>query len=164
MASRKTSRSRGRSRSGGANGGKGASRRSSSRTSARGAAAGRSRGASAGSARGGVKRDASAHPIVDHEQIKEWVEARGGHPAAVTRTRGGRGKSDPGIIRIDFPGYSGAGTLEAIDWDKWFEKFDQSGLALIVQDKTARGQRSTFNKLVNRSTAEGRAKGSRKKR
>jgi len=27
----------------------------------------------------------------DHEQIRRWVEERGGHPAAVTRTRGGRG-------------------------------------------------------------------------
>ena len=32
-----------------------------------------------------------------------WVEKHGGHPAAVARTRGGRGKSDPGILRIDFP-------------------------------------------------------------
>lgn len=54
------------------------------------------------------------------------------------------------MARIDFPGYSGAGSLEAIDWDTWFDKFDQSGLALIVQDRTAKGQKSNFNKLVKR--------------
>jgi hypothetical protein len=122
------------------------------------------RGASARGARSGAKRGASAHPIIDHEEIREWVEARGGHPAAVKATRGGRGKGDPGIIRIDFPGYSGARSLEPIDWDQWFEKFDDSGLALMVQDKTARGQKSNFNKLIKRSSAEGKAKGGRKRR
>jgi hypothetical protein len=102
--------------------------------------------------------------MIDHDQIREWVEERGGHPASVKSTRGGRGKADPGIIRIDFPGYSGARSLEPIDWDEWFEKFDGSGLALMVQDKTARGQKSNFNKLVKRQSAEDKArKGSRKR-
>jgi hypothetical protein len=123
------------------------------------------RGPSARGVRSGTKRGSSAHPIIAHEEIREWVEQRGGHPAAVKSTRGGRGKGDPGIIRIDFPGYSGARTLEPIDWDEWFEKFDESGLALMVQDKTARGQRSNFNKLVRRSTEEEKAKkGNRKRR
>lgn len=123
-----------------------------------------SRGASARGARSGAKRGAAAHPVIEHAQIREWVEERGGHPAAVKSTRGGRGKDDPGIIRIDFPGYSGARSLEPIDWDTWFDKFDQSGLALMVQDRTARGQKSNFNKLVKRSTADGRAKGGRKRK
>lgn len=28
-----------------------------------------------------------------------------------------------GIIRIDFPGYSEANSLEEISWDEFFEKF-----------------------------------------
>ena len=40
----------------------------------------------------------------DHMEIRRWVEARGGRPAAVSRTRS---DDDPGIIRIDLPGYSG---------------------------------------------------------
>ena len=58
------------------------------------------------------------------------------------------------MIRLDFPGYSGADSLEEIEWDQFFEKFDEQGLALLVQDKTARGQKSNFNKLVSRQTAE----------
>lgn len=58
------------------------------------------------------------------------------------------------MIRLDFPGYSGEGSLEQIEWDEWLEKFDENGLALLVQDQTARGQKSNFNKLVNRETAE----------
>jgi hypothetical protein len=44
--------------------------------------------------------------------------------------------------------------LEPIEWDEWFQKFDESGLALLVQETTARGERSNFNKLVKRETAE----------
>jgi hypothetical protein len=56
------------------------------------------------------------------------------------------------MIRLDFPGYSGADSLEEIEWDQFFEKFDEQGLALLVQDKTARGQKSNFNKLISRET------------
>ena len=62
------------------------------------------------------------------------------------------------MIRLDFPGYSGEKSLQPIDWDEWFEKFDENGLALMVQDTTARGQKSNFNKLVKRETAEERPK------
>ena len=87
----------------------------------------------------------------DHEQIRRWAEARGGKPAHV---KGTGGKDDTGILRIDFPGYSGAGKLEEISWDEFFEKFDEQGLALVYQGKTAEGQKSNFNKLVSRETAE----------
>jgi hypothetical protein len=60
-----------------------------------------------------------------------------------------------GMIRLDFPGYSGEQSLEHIEWDDWFQKFDESGLALLVQEKTAAGQKSNFNKLVSRETAAG---------
>jgi len=88
---------------------------------------------------------------MDHEEIREWAEERGAHPACV---RGTGGREDVGMIRLDFPGYSGERSLEHIEWDEWFDKFDDSGLALLVQDKTARGQKSNFNKLVSRGTAE----------
>jgi hypothetical protein len=70
----------------------------------------------------------------------------------------GRGE-DIGMIRLDFPGYSGERSLEHIEWDEWFQKFDDSGLALLVQDRTARGQKSNFNKLVSRQTAAGAGRG-----
>lgn len=54
------------------------------------------------------------------------------------------------MIRLDFPGYSGADSLEHVDWNEWFRKFDENNLGLLVQDTTARGQKSNFNKLVSR--------------
>ena len=87
-------------------------------------------------------------------EIRQWAEARGGRPAVVKSTRG---KGDnPGILRIDFPGYSGSGSLEEISWEEIFEKFDSEKLALVYQETTARGQKSNFNKIVSRETsAEG---------
>lgn len=92
----------------------------------------------------------------DHDIIRRWVEERGGKPAHVKRT-GGDG--DPGILRIDFPGWSGAGSLEAIDWDTWFRAFDANKLAFIYEEKTAGGEPSRFNKLVARDTVRARLAG-----
>jgi hypothetical protein len=89
---------------------------------------------------------------MDHEEIRQWAEERGASPACVRGTGGGE---DVGMIRLDFPGYSGEQSLEHIEWDDWFQKFDESGLALLVQDTTAGGQKSNFNKLVSRETAAG---------
>jgi hypothetical protein len=83
----------------------------------------------------------------DHMEIRRWVEARGGRPAAVSRTRS---DDDPGIIRIDFPGYSGEDSLESISWEEWFQKFEDGNLALVFQETTGEGERSNFNRLVKR--------------
>jgi hypothetical protein len=97
-----------------------------------------------------ARTSASSRPLTDHNEIRRWAEERGAHPACV---RGTGDSNDVGMIRLDFPGYTGDDKLEEISWDDWFDKFDQSGLALLVQDETARGQRSNFNKLVSRETA-----------
>jgi hypothetical protein len=93
----------------------------------------------------------------DHDEIRRWVEERGGHPAHVKRRT--RGKSDIGILRIDFPGYSGEGTLEEISWDDFFKAFDDNGLAFLHTDQTADGKVSRFSKLVARDTAQARREG-----
>jgi hypothetical protein len=85
----------------------------------------------------------------DHDEIRRWAEERGGKPAHVKRTGSAE---DTGMLRIDFPGYSGEGSLEPISWEDFFEKFDESGLALVYQEETAGGQKSNFNKLVSAET------------
>jgi hypothetical protein len=87
---------------------------------------------------------------IDHEEIRRWVESRGGKPARVIETGG---DSDPGILRIDFPGDGDDESLEPISWDEWFEWFDRNNLAFVYQDEKASGESSTFNKLVARETA-----------
>ncbi len=83
----------------------------------------------------------------DHDTIRRWAEERGGHPAAVRGTGGGE---DPGIIRIDFPGFGGEEKLEKIGWEEFFDKFESNNLAFVYQEKTKDGQRSNFNKLISR--------------
>jgi hypothetical protein len=85
---------------------------------------------------------------IDHEVIRHWAEARGGKPATVASTASG---DEPGILRIDFPGYSGEGTLEEIDWESFFDKFDQSDLAFLYQDETENGGQSRFFKFIRRN-------------
>ncbi|HEY8536783.1 MAG TPA: hypothetical protein VIL25_10040 [Vicinamibacterales bacterium] len=91
---------------------------------------------------------ASAQPLVDHDRIREWAEARGAKPARVKGTGGRRGQGDVGMIRLDFPGYSGARSLQPISWKEWFRQFDENNLALLVG--SGPGTRR-FNKLVSRS-------------
>ena len=87
----------------------------------------------------------------DHQDIQRWAEERGGKPSHVKRTGS---EEDIGILRLDFPGYTGEDTLEPITWDQWFDKFDERNLALIYQEETAGGERSNFNKIVSAETAE----------
>ena len=90
----------------------------------------------------------SSHTTTDHEEIRRWVEERGGHPATVKGTE--HGDQEAGILRINFPGSPADDSLEDIDWDTFFSKFEESKLAFIYQDETADGQESRFGKFVRR--------------
>ncbi len=89
-----------------------------------------------------------SHVTTDHDEIRNWVEERGGFPATVKRTVG-KGH-EPGILRIDYPDYSGAESLERIDWEEFFDKFEKEKLAFLYQDETAGGDCSRFSKLIAR--------------
>jgi len=64
----------------------------------------------------------------EHKTIRAWSEARGGKPATVKSTER---DGEAGILRIDFPGYSGGGSLEEISWEEFFKKFDEKNLAFL---------------------------------
>jgi hypothetical protein len=89
----------------------------------------------------------------DHQEIQRWAEQRGGIPACV---KGTGDSEDTGIIRIEFPGTPNnrEDKLQEINWDDFFEKFDDQGLALVYQEHTAGGEKSNFNKLVKRGNAK----------
>jgi len=90
---------------------------------------------------------AAAKATTDPETIRKWVEARGGRPATVKATGDAR---EPGILRIDFPGYGDDDALQPLSWDKFFEAFEANGLAFLYQG----GKNSRFNKFVSRESAD----------
>jgi len=101
-----------------------------------------------------------AKTTTDHEEIRHWVEQHGGKPAVVKSTHG-EGKSRKtgvGLLRLMFPKarQSDHDALEEISWDEFFRQFDESQLALLYEEK------SNFNKLIGRDTAEKRAHGDHK--
>ncbi|HXT61917.1 MAG TPA: hypothetical protein VN696_02675 [Pyrinomonadaceae bacterium] len=92
----------------------------------------------------------------NHDEIRRWVEARDGHPARVKGTERG-GESGGGLLRIDYPGYSGEETLEEITWEQFFDQFEKNKLAFLYQDTLAGGETSRFSKLIDRESAEAKA-------
>jgi len=100
-------------------------------------------------------RSSKSKATIDHDEIRKWAEARGGHPATVKATET---DGEPGLLRIDFPGYRGVHTLEEITWDEFFEKFDEKNLAFLYQEKTAAGKPSRFCKLVSRDSVKTRSR------
>jgi hypothetical protein len=83
----------------------------------------------------------------NHDEIRRWVDERGGRPARVKDT-GSNG--DPGILRIDYPGRGEDDALEEISWDDFFEAFEDNDLAFLYQEQTSEGQESRFSKFVRR--------------
>ena len=88
----------------------------------------------------------------DHEEIRTWVEERGGVPARVKGT---------GVLRIDYPGFSGEDTLEPISWEQFFEAFEENKLAFLYQGETKSGKESRFSKLIDRDSTKEKSKAAR---
>ena len=93
---------------------------------------------------------AEAKTTTDHNEIRRWVEERGGFPAGVKGTGDG---NDPGLLRIDYPGFSGEERLQKISWEEFFTKFDSENLAFLYQDEPD----SRFSKLIDRASVDAKA-------
>ena len=87
----------------------------------------------------------TAQTTTDHDEIRQWIEARKGRPTVVEGTEGRDGE---GILRVDFR--EPDDKLEEVPWDEFFKTFDDRKLAFLHQDKTADGHESRFHKFVHR--------------
>ncbi|TFL15922.1 hypothetical protein [Jannaschia formosa] len=87
-----------------------------------------------------------AKTTIDHNAIREWVESKGGKPAAVKPTHS---DEDAGIIRIMFPDAPNSehDDLVEISWEEFFGKFEEHELALLHEDD------SLFSKIIERDTS-----------
>lgn len=110
---------------------------------------------------------ARARRTADHDEIREWVESRGGRPAIVEGTEG--------LLRIDFD--EPDPTLEETDWDTFFRIFDESnvdflynpdgGMVKFVESTTpvrSAARRGAPPKSSGRKKSAGRKKSSGRKK
>jgi hypothetical protein len=93
----------------------------------------------------------TSNVTTNHDEIKKWVEERGGHPASV---KGTEKKGNAGLLRIDYPGFSGEDRLEEISWEEFFDAFEKNKLAFLYQEETKDGKPSRFSKLIDRDTVD----------
>ncbi len=95
----------------------------------------------------GSKGPARANRRLITRAIRRWIEERGGRPARVKATGD---SSDPGILRVDYPGRGDEESLEESSWDDFFEALDENELHFLYQEETADGEESRFSKFVSR--------------
>jgi hypothetical protein len=82
----------------------------------------------------------------DHDVIRQWAEDRDGEPATVA----GTGEGDElRTLLIDFG--QREDRLETVEWEAWFETFDERGLEFAYQEHKADGSTSTFFRLRRRN-------------
>jgi hypothetical protein len=91
----------------------------------------------------------SARTTTNHDEIRNWVEKRGGHPAVVKSTE--NKKQPGGLLRIDYdePGGNDDTRLHRISWDEFFKSFDQNELAFLYDPDGD----SRFSKFVEKESA-----------
>ena len=97
-----------------------------------------------------MSSESDTQATTDHDEIRAWADRHDGVPATARGTSDSQG---PGVLTLDIAGYGADETeLEHIDWDAWFDKFEDAQLAFLYQDKKASGEDSTFFKLVSRDS------------
>jgi len=87
---------------------------------------------------------AASYTTTNHDVIRAWAQARGGQPAEVGDTDTG----DGGVLRIEFR--EADNRLDEVDWEAFFEIFEDRNLAFLYQEKTSDGEISRFNKFLSR--------------
>ena len=79
-----------------------------------------------------------------HSEVERWVRERGGRPAEVPGSESGVG--------FRFPGDDAEG--EPIDWDAFFERFEDANLALAYDSNAGEAAPEDACALVERDRAE----------
>ncbi len=78
--------------------------------------------------------EADRRTTIDHETVRQWVERRDGHPAAVAPDA----PEEAGLLRILFPGDDDE-HVERLDWETFFERFEDQELALVYREEVDLG-------------------------
>ena len=96
------------------------------------------------------ERDGRSLATTSHDVIREWAEARDATPATVDGTEH---DGHLGVLRFDFGGDSDR--LRHVEWEEWFETFDERRLNFIYQETRSDGSESNFFRLDNPEREDG---------
>jgi hypothetical protein len=95
--------------------------------------------------------------LTDREAIRDCAAARAGFPAIIDASAE---SGTQAVLRIVFDQQAyadvdrperppNAGGYELVEWDEWFELFDEQELALVVA-RDVPGRRDSFHEIVRR--------------
>lgn len=92
-----------------------------------------------------------AKTLTDHNEIRQWAEARGGNPMLMD-TPDGTGTRT--LLQLTFgqdalntdgnEGPDRIGGFQLVSWDEWFAALEDGALALRVSDDLAGGNEAEF--------------------
>ena len=88
----------------------------------------------------------------DHEEIRRWLESRGGVPVEVMDNPTG---TNEGYLQVEFPGYDRGESARKIDWQTFFQRFEERNLAFQYQDENPRGGETHNFRLIDRDDVAG---------
>lgn len=79
---------------------------------------------------------------INHDEIKQWAEDRGGRPSVATSPR------SAGFLAIDFG--EGGAVLEQVSWDEFFRMFEENDFAFVYEAESGDGETTYFYQFVAR--------------
>jgi hypothetical protein len=95
-----------------------------------------------------AKASQSAKTTTNHDEIRSFIESRGGRPAVV---RGTSDTSGQAVLKIDLMGDEG---LEHLAWDEFFQLFDKNNLALRYKEQSVEGKAANMFEFVQREVSD----------
>lgn len=88
---------------------------------------------------------------IDNDEIRTWMEEHGGTPAVVKETSEDEEEEESAdMLHISFN--PNDPNMEEMDWEEFFERFDNENLALVYDDEAPEGVPPEFE-LIDRDRA-----------
>ena len=97
--------------------------------------------------------------LTDHQAIREWTVARGGHPVMTSTPAPGGTTNDVLVLNFPQPGArmdvlddnqsSATEGMARVEWPDWLKRLDSEGLAVEVGDETD-GELDSTHRIVKR--------------
>jgi hypothetical protein len=78
---------------------------------------------------------------IEHAQIIDWTQSRGGHPAI---------NREPAGVATPIISFANEANETPASWDEWMSVFDGDKWAFIYQDRTPEGELSRMWKVIPR--------------